>query len=159
MGLLVFPENVVPVSGTPIATTNGGITCDYISCKNAHRVIIVASLLQAATHTTALGVNEATAVAGTSAAAITATMPIWKVADVATSDVWVRGTDAASVSATAGTTNQLLMIQLDPAILSSGFDCIAATLSDSSEATNFACVNYFIEPRYPQAANTSFIVD
>jgi hypothetical protein len=50
-------------------------------------------------------------------------------------------------------------MQIDPSKLSAGFDCIAATLADSTEATNFAAVNYFIETRYPQATPPSAIVD
>jgi hypothetical protein len=147
------------VNGTPVATTNGGITCDYVSLKNCHHVTIVAELLQAVSHTTALGLNEATAVAGTSAQAVTATMPNWKNADVSASDTLVKGTDAATVSATAGATNQQLILVFDPVKLSSGFDCIAATLSDSSQATNFATVTYFLETRYPQETPPAAITD
>ena len=154
-----FVEKYKVVNGTPVATTNGGITCDYISVKNAHRVIILAELLQAVSHATALGLNEATAVAGTSASAVTATFPIWKNADVSSTDTLVRGTDAASVSATAGATNQELVIEVDPSKLTAGYDCIAATLSDSSQATNFATVTYFIETRYPQATPPAAITD
>jgi len=155
----VLPEKFKIVNGTPVATTNGGITCDYISLKDAISVTIVAELLQAATHATVLGVNEATAVAGTSAAAVTAVQNVWKNADVSSTDTLVKATNAASIAATAGTTNQQLVMQFDPATLSDGFDCIAATLSDSSEATNFATVTYFIETRYPQATPPTAITD
>ena len=130
------PEVFKIVNGTPVATTDGAIVCDYISVKNATRVTIIAELLQAVSHTTALGINEATAVAPTSAAAVTETMPIWKNADVSSTDTLVRGTDAATVVATAGATNQTLVLEVDPAILSAGYDCIAATLDNSSQATN-----------------------
>ena len=154
-----LPEVQKIVNGTPVATTNGGIICDYISLKNAHRVTIVVELLQAVSHTTALGVNEATAVDGTGAQAMTATMPVWKNADVSATDTLVKGTDAATISATAGATNQQLSLEIDPRKLTSGFDCIAATLSDSSQATNFASVTYFIETRYPSETPPSAIVD
>lgn len=157
--MMNFVEKFKVVNGSPVATTNGAIVGDYISVKNAHRVTIIAELLQAATHATALGINEATAVAGTSAAAVTAVQKVWKNADVSASDTLVKGTDAASIAATAGTTNQQLVIEFDPSTLSAGFDCIAATLSDSSEATNFATITYFIETRYPQATPPSGIVD
>ena len=153
-----LPEVFKVVNGTPVATTNGGITCDYISLKNAHRVTIVVELLQAVSHTTVLGVNEATAVDGTGAQAMTATMPVWKNADVSVTDTLVKGT-GATISATAGATNQQLILEIDPRKLTSGFDCIAATLSDSSQATNFATVTYFIETRYPSETPPSAIVD
>jgi hypothetical protein len=155
----VLPEQFKIVNGTPVATTNGGITCDYISLKDAISVTIIAELLQAATHATALGVNEATTVAGGSAAAVTAVQKVWKNADVSSTDTLVAATDAATIAATAGTTNQQLVMQFDPATLSSGFDCIAATLTDSSEATNFATVTYIIETRYPQATPPTAITD
>ena len=147
------------VTGTPIATTNGGITCDYISLKNCHRVTIIANLLQAASHATALGVTEAKNVAALDAAAVTATMPNWKNANIATNDTLVKGTDAATVVATAGTNNQQLVLVIDPTKLSAGFDCIAATLSNSSEATNFASVVYICEMRYQSATPPSVVVE
>jgi hypothetical protein len=159
MGLICIPEQFKIVNGTPVATTNAGITCDYVSLKNVHRVTIVAELLQAATHATVLGINEATAVAPTGAVAVTAVQKVWKNADVSSSDTLVRGTDAASIAATAGTTNQQLVIQFDPATLSAGFDCIAATLSASSESTNFATVTYFLEMRYAQATPPTAVTD
>lgn len=154
-----IPETFKIVNGTPVATTNGGITCDYISVKNAIRVTIIAELLQAVSHTTALGINEATAVLPSGAAAVTAVMPIWKNADVSASDTLVRGTDAATVLATAGATNQTLVMEVDPAKLSAGFDCIAATLDDSSQSTNYATVTYLIETRYEQATPPAAITD
>jgi|GEM_PF-4530656 len=157
--MIVLPEVFKIVTGTPVATTNGGITCDYISLKNAISVTIVAELLQAASHATALGVNEATSVAGGSAAAVTEVQKVWKNANVSTTDTLTRGTDAATIAATAGVTNQLLVMQFDPETLSDGCDCIAATLSDSSQATNYATVTYFIETKYPQATPPAAITD
>lgn len=147
------------VTGSPVATTNGAIVGDYISVKNAHRVTIIAHLLQAVSHATELGINEATNVAGGAATAVTETFPIWKNADISTTDTLVRGTDAAVVVATAGTNNQMLVIQVDPAKLADGKDCIAATLDDSSQATNYAVIEYIIEIRYPQDNPPSAIID
>ena len=147
------------VTGTPIATTNGGITCDYVSLKNCHKVTIIANLLQAASHATVLGINEAKNVAALDAQAVTATMPVFKNANVATNDTLVKGTDAATIAATAGTNNQMLVMVFDPSKLSAGFDCIAATLDDSTEATNFASVTYLLETRYPQQTPPSAVVD
>lgn len=149
--MMNFVEKFKVVNGTPVATTNGGITCDYISIKNCHRVTIVAELLQAVSHATALGINEATNVAGGSAAAVSAVQKVWKNADISSTDTLVRGTDAATIAATAGATNQQLVMEVDLSSLSAGNDAIAATLTDSSQATNFATVTYFCETRYPQA--------
>ena len=154
---IVIPENYKIVNGTPIVTTNGAVTCDYISVQRGQRVTIVADLLQAATHATALGVNEATSLAGAGAAAMTATVPIWKNADYSATDTLVKGTYAATVAATAGTTNQTLVMQIDPGVLDAGTVAIAATLTASSEATNFASVYYYIEPTYKQATPETMI--
>lgn len=155
----ILPEQFKIVNGTPVVTTTGGVDCDFISLKDAISVTIIAELLQAATHATALGVDEATTVAGGSAAAVTVVQNVWKNADVSATDTLVKATNAATIAATAGTTDQQLVMQFDPATLSAGFDCIRATLTDSSEATNFATVTYFIETRYPQATPPSAIVD
>jgi len=147
------------VCGSPIATTNGGITGAYVSLKNVRNVTIIANLLQAAAHATALGINEATSVGGGGAQAVTAHLPVFKNADVSAGDALVRGTDAASIAATTAIANQILVAVFDPSKLSAGFDCIAATLDDSSEATNFASITYILETRYPQATPPSALVD
>ena len=154
-----FVEQFKMTNGTPVATTDGGITCDYISVKNAHRVTIVVDLLQAASHTTALTVNVATSVAAAGATAMVATVPIWKNADISSTDTLVRGTDAVTVLATAGATNQQLVMEIPIAKLAAGYDCIAAILDNSSQANNYAVVNYFIETRYPQATPPTAIDD
>ena len=154
-----IPEEFKIVNGTPVVTTNSAVTCDYISCKNALRVTIIAELLQAATHATALGINEATSVGAGSATPVTTVQKVWKNADVSSTDTLVRGTDAATIAATGGTTNQQLVIQFDPATFSAGFDCIAATLTASSESTNYVTVTYLIEERYSQATPPSSILD
>jgi len=101
----------------------------------------------------------ATAVAPTGAAAGTAVMPVWKNADIATSDTLVKGDDAATIAATAGTTNQQLVMEILPERLPAGYDCIAATLTASSQATNFATITYLIETKYPQATPPAAITD
>lgn len=155
----LFPEKFKIVNGSPVATTNGGITGDYISVKNARRVIIIAELLQAAAHATALGVSVATNVAGTGAAAMTALMPNWKNVDVSASDTLAKQSDAASVAAANTAKNQQLVMEILPERLPAGYDCIAATLSDSSQATDFATITYLIEEKYPQATPPAAITD
>jgi hypothetical protein len=155
----LFPEKYKIVTGSPVATTNGGITGDYISVKNARRVIVIAELLQAQSHATALGYNVATAVAPTGAITGTPLMPIWKNAAILVSDTLVKSADAATIAATAGQTNQLLVMEIIPERLPAGYDCIAATLSDSSQATNFATITYLIEEKYPQATPPAAITD
>jgi len=64
--MLTIPEKfkIVDASAGPV-TTNGGVTCDYVSLKNVHRAWIVASFTQAVGHATGIDPKQATAVAGT----------------------------------------------------------------------------------------------
>ena len=156
---MVMPEIFKIVNGTPVATTNGGINCDFINLKDALNVTIIVELLQAATHTTALTVDEATTVAGGSATQLLTVQKVWKNADVSATDTLVRSADAITILATAGTTDQQLVMQVDPASLTAGFDCIRAALDNSGEGTNFATVTYLIETRYPQATPPTAITD
>jgi hypothetical protein len=147
------------VQGTPPVTTTGGVTCDYVSLKNAVRAWIIAEFTQAVGHATVLGVNKATAVAPTGATAMTETQQIWVNEDTAASDTLVKATDAASETLTDDVKNKQVIMEIDPAKLAAGYDCIAATISDSSQATNFVSVTYLIETRYPQATPPAAITD
>lgn len=153
------------VNGTPVATTNGGINCDIVSCKNAHKVTIVIDFLQAATDATSVSLVEALSVAGTTTSAVTATSPWWKNPDISSTDTLVAQTDAAAFTATAGTTNQHIVIEWDPSKHTNAtstveaFDCIQVVIASSGEATNFAVVNYFLHERYKQETPPAAITD
>lgn len=158
---MCLPQDFKIVNGLPVTTSNTGAVTDWISCKNAHKVWILFECLQAATHATELGVQEGTNVAGGSANAITASMKWWKNADVSVSDTLVRQTDAATIDLDAGTTNQQVICEVDPSILdvANVHDCIKATIEDSSEASNFVTVTFFIQERYAQSTPPSAIID
>ena len=135
-------------------------TPDYVSLKNYGGVTVIISVDNATTVTgSAITLKQATAVAGTGATAMVAVQPIWKNADVSSTDTLVKSSDAVSIAATAGTTNQELIMEVLPERLAAGYDCIAATLSDSSQATNFVTVTYRIETKYPQATPPAAITD
>ena len=148
----MIPENIVPVALTlgPV-TTNGGVTTDYISLKNVHRLVAVFHFKQAVGHATGIDPVQATAVAGTSVKAITATVPIWANEDVAASSVMVRQTDAITYNVTNDVKSKIVTMDIDPAGLdvANGFDCLAFTIDDSSQATNFVSGVAYIVPRYP----------
>jgi hypothetical protein len=90
---------------------------------------------------------------------MTALMPCWKNVDVSLTDTLARQADAASVAAAATAKNQQLVMEILPERLPAGYDCIAATLSDSSQATDFATITYLIETKYPQATPPAAITD
>lgn len=153
-----IPEEAVPVVLTAPVTTTGGVTTDYISMKGAHMVYIVAVFTQAATHATGIDPTQATAVAGTAVKAITNAVPIWYNTDISATSVLSRATDAITYNALAGTTNQIIIMQIDPAgfDVAGGFDCLGMTVDDSSEATNFVQITAYVVPRYK---DTNYIVD
>lgn len=135
-----------------------GVVGDYISLKYARKVTVIVNITQGAANTIAIGVNEATKVDGTGAAAITKVLRVWSNLDCAASDTLVKRADAATYTTDAGVKHKQVVIEIDPALLSVGFDCMAVTLG-ASGATNLASAQYVIETRYPQATPPAAIVD
>ncbi len=135
-----------------------GTTGDYISLKNALKVTIKLHITQGDAATIEIGVKEATTVAAGSAAAITKALKIWANLDCAASDLMVKRTDAATYTTDAGVKHKIVIIEVDPALLSDGFDCIAVT-TGASNAGNIVQAEYIIEPRYKGLSAPSAIVD
>ena len=157
---IFLPEKYKIVSGTAgIVTTNGGVTCDYVSLRNIDMAWIVLHFLQAATHATVINPRRATAVAPTGSVAIAHSAEWWKNADISASDTLVRQTAATTASCTLGTTNQLVVIQIDPAQLGSTYDVLGCVITTSVEATNFVSVVYYLETRYGAATPPAAITD
>lgn len=140
-------------------TTNGGVTCDYVSLKNVNMAWIVASFTQAVGHATVLQPQKATAVAPTGAVSITTSVPNWENGDTATLDAFTKNADATSVALAATAKKHLVAVQIDPAQLGSTYDVMGCTISDSSQANNYVSVVYLLEMRYAQALPPSVIVD
>lgn len=159
---ITLPEDfkLVDASGGPV-TTNGGVTCDYVSLKNVVKAWIVASFTQAAAHATGIDPKQATAVAGTSAKVFANVLPIWANEDTATSDTLVRQTSAITYNVTADIKKKMVVFEIDPALLDvdNGFDVLGCTVDDSGEATDFVHVLYVLQTKYPQATPPSAIVD
>ncbi|NSW52202.1 MAG: hypothetical protein HPY85_06835 [Anaerolineae bacterium] len=126
---------------------SAALTGDYISLKGAHRAWVVVHIQQANAATIEIGVNEATSVAGGSAAAIAKDMKIWANEDLAAGDTLTRQTDADTFTTSAALKHKMVVIEIDPGLLSDGFDCIAVTLG-ASNAANIVQAMYVIEPRY-----------
>lgn len=157
-----IPEGLFPVVGTVPVTTSGGVTADYISVKNAEYVWIVVSLKQTVAHATVFAVERATAVAPTGNVAIATAVPIWYGNVTTSSNALTAQTAAVSYTMGGAVTGSVQIIfGIDPATLGGSYDVIGLTASDSSQATNFVAVTYWIKPRYVQATgnNISYIVD
>lgn len=155
-----LPEEAKIVSLLTPATDAAGRTGAYVSLKNAHKAYIVCHITQGNAATIALSPKQATAVAGTSAKAVT-TARIWADEDVATSDALVRQSDAASYTTGAGTTNKVVVFELDPSALdvAGGFDCVSISTGASNVANLTAAVAYLTPLRYPAATPPSAVVD
>lgn len=159
---ICLPERfkIVDASAGPV-TTNGGVTCDYVSLKNVHRAWIIASFTQAVGHATGIDPKQATAVAGTGVKAITNVCNIWANEDTATSDTLVAQTAAITYNVTNDIKKKQVIIEIDPASfdMANNFDVLGCTIDDSSQATNFVSVLYMLETRYPQATPPAAITD
>ncbi len=157
-----LPEmfKIVDASAGPV-TTNGGVTCDYVSLKNVHRAWIVASFTQAVGHATGIDPTQATAVAGTAVKAITNVCRIWANEATATTDTLVEATAAITYNVTNDIKKKQVIIEVDPETLDvdGGFDVLGCTIDDSSQATNFVSVLYILATRYPGATPPAAITD
>jgi hypothetical protein len=157
--LNIIPENALPVVLSAPATTNGGVTTDYISLKNAHRVYLVAVFTQAVGHATGMDPVQAQAVAGTNVKPITHPVTVWANNDVAASSVLIRQAYGVTYNLAATAKNQLVVMEIDPAgfDVANGFDTLGCTIDDSSQAGNLVTVLAFVVPRYDQSTN--FLID
>lgn len=153
-----IPGALTPVVLTPPVTTNGGVTTDYISLKNVHRLTIIATFKQAVGHATGIDPVQAQAVDGTGAKAITNTIPIWANVDISATSKLTRQTDALTYNLAATVKDQVVTMDIDPAgfDVANGFDVLGVTIDDSSQATNFVSVVALLDMRYP---NINVITD
>jgi len=137
-------------NGAPTVAGNALSTGDYICLKNVHMAYCLVTHVGANDTDLVISFSEATDAAAGSAAAITATFPLWTDADWSSqSDALVRGTDAANKTIDPATESPSFTIfQIDPAKLSAGFDWIAV-VGTGGHASNFVTVHWLLESRYP----------
>jgi len=154
-------ENFKVISGTTPVTTNGGVTGDYVSLKNANKAWIVCKLTQAVGHATALAPKQATAVAGTGVKVFANTLKINANEDTSASDTLAAQTAAVNYSVTNDIKNKIVVFEIDPADLDTAndFDCITLVASDSSQATNFIDVTYILDMKYKEDVPPAAITD
>lgn len=142
-------------------TTNGGVTCDYVSLKNVKRAYILASFTQAVGHATTVQPKRATAVAPTGAVDIATAVRAWKNEDTAASDSLVVATAATSHSVANTVKKKQVLVEIDPdnGDFDESYDVLGCTISDSSQATNYVSVLYLLEMKYVQATPPAAITD
>jgi len=160
MSNLTLPEAFKIVQGHEPVAANALGTCDYVCCKNMKKLWVILHHYSGGGDTDlVLTINEATAVAGTSAAAITVACPIWYNVDTASADLLTRATDAYTFTVDTGAgLDQIWIMEWDPANFSAGFDCFALA-SSGGNASNIVSVMYFAEYRYQSDVPVSAITD
>jgi len=160
MSNITLPENFKIVSATAGAvTTNGGVTFDVIDLTDAIKVWIVAHYQQAVTHATTIVPVTGISIAAC-ATAITFTARWWKNADISATDTLVAQTAATTMACTAGATDQLVVIEIDPADIAaqlSTYHCLGGTVATSGQA-NYMSAVYYIQTAYKQATPATAIV-
>ena len=154
---LPFSHKIVSLSQGPV-TTNGAITTDVVSLKNAIKATVIVDLTQAVGHASVITLKQATDVAAGTNADGPASR-IWANEDVAASDTLVAQTAALSYTVTNNIKKKQVVFEVDPASLTDGYDCIYFTIGDSSQATNFANITALIETNYQRATPPAAITD
>ncbi len=139
-----------------------GVTCDVVSMKNFHKGWFVVTHTGSSDTDLTLSLYEATDVAAGTNAAITTAQPLWLNTTLGTSgDTLTRSTDAYSYTintTAAGDRAQMVVFEIDPAILSAGYDCVY--LADSGgHNSNLVNITFFGVPRFTQATLASAIID
>lgn len=157
-----LPEHYKIVLATDgVVTTNGGVTFDTVNLENCNKAYIIAIFDQAATHATTIQPVVGTGVASC-ATSITFSAKWWKNASATGTDTLVAQTAGTSMACTAGISDQVIVIEIDPADVtgqSNTFCALGATIASSGEATNFMTAHYLLETAYPQATPPAVITD
>lgn len=137
----------------------GAITGDYVSLKKAGHVTVLVDINQANAAPVAITIEQATAVAGTGSKPLANAVPVYLVADAATSDAWVRQTDDVEFTTSAALKHKLVAFEIDASALdvAGGFDCITVKTA-ASHADNITTATYILSAlRYGVGA--SVVVD
>lgn len=150
-------------------------SCPYISMKNYNRLTIFLLVDKDSTGaTSAITMNQATAVAGTSAKAMN-TFFVDSIVDAASGTlggaITAVGDTTASTTVTAGTfttattasKNALYIIEVNAKDLdqANSFDCVSLGLGNSSSSTHvvISALYYLRDPRYADALPPTSILD
>lgn len=134
-----FVDAIEPQAGATI-------TGNYISLKNILKVLVVVQVAQATSDTVAITIEQSTAVAGDSHTPITEVVPIWSNLDTGTSDVLVKRTRAVNYTTDGGTTNKIIIFEINSDILDAGYDVLNVVMG-ASNASNIYSANYICELR------------
>lgn len=153
-------QSFPPVSLLPPAADAAGRTSSYRSLSNAQKAYVVARVNQGNAATVALSLMQAKDVAGTSAKAISAFLPIWLDNDTSVSDALVAQVAAASFTTDATTKDKIVVFEILPEAaldVTNGFKTIAIT-TGASNAANITSAELFVIRNYQGASAPSTYV-
>lgn len=156
------PQEIPVTQGHEPVAANALATCDYISLKNCHALLVTVMHYSAGGDTDlVLSFKQATDVAATGAKTLSATMPLWVNTDTSATDTMAAQTDAAGYTIDTGAAkDQIVQFMLDPSSLdiANDFNCVALH-STGGNAANYASVLYQVIPRYAQVTPPTRITD
>lgn len=153
LGNFSLPENCKWTLATATTTTNATVTYDSICIKDAHKVWLVAFFLNPTGHATTITPKVGASDPATTS--ITFSANWWLSSDTATIETPVKQTAATTMACGSGSTNNLMIIEIDPAAVTaqgSTYDWVAASSATSSQAGNYVTAFWVTQPRYQQAA-------
>lgn len=155
-----LPENFAIVQGHEPVAANALGTCDYVSCKNMHKLWVILHHYSAGGDTDlVLTINEGDDVTPTNSAAITVACPIWYNLDTSAGDTFTRATDAYTFTVDTGAgKDQIWILEWDPAKFSAGYDTFALA-SSGGNASNLVSVLYVASMRYKSDTPPTIITD
>ena len=158
MANISLPTKFKIVTAFAPKTTNAALTSVPVTLKNAVKAWLVLNFTQAVGFASTPTLKQATDIAiGTNAAGPVSR--IWSNLDVATTDTLVERTAAASYALTTGTTNMLVVFEIDPASLTDGYDVVYCTIATSSQASDFVSGEWVIQTNFAQATPPTAILD
>jgi hypothetical protein len=154
-------ENMHLVEALAPAADAAGRSGAYVSLKNCAKLFMVVHITQGNAATIALTINQATAVAGTSAKVITNAVRIWANQDTSVSDTLAAQTAAVNFTTSAAVKNKMVVFEIDPAALdlANGFDCVNIATGASNAANITQAMYYQAGLNYGGAAAPSATQD
>lgn len=151
MPKLTLVEQLTPVSLLAAAADAGGRTSVYISLATCQRATIVCHIYGGNAATILLTPLQASDIEGTGSKVLATNQPIWANLATLVSSVFGRAADGVNYTTDAGTTDKIIVFQIDPEYLDQahGFDCIGIS-TGASNAANITEATLFLDQRYAQ---------
>ena len=149
MGKIFFPEQLKIVEAIAPITNTAAVTGDYVNLKNAKMAWVVLHFTGAAATTSVVSIYQSKVVAGTSGAASTVSFKWYHNVSTTATDTLVYQTDAATLALGTSAADEIIVCQVDPAVLADTYDNIAVHITASTQATNYVEAMYYLQTAYP----------